>query len=135
MTRSPYWLFELEGMTQALSDRPADRPVLPLARASARKRAYTGNGTNDGTSTERDTLAQQPAMSDEEREAIRQAGAEDAWRSRAEHGFPERIQDPAEVAMLAAILRDIPAPRPPSESISDEKGPGSISQKSGGDDH
>ena len=36
-----------------VSDRPADRPVPPLARASARKRAYTDNGTNDGTSTER----------------------------------------------------------------------------------
>jgi hypothetical protein len=54
--------------------------------------------------------AQQPTMSDEEREAIRQAGAEDALRSRIEHGFPERIEDPAAVAMLAAILRDIPAP-------------------------
>ena len=106
-----------------MSDRPAGRPVPPLARASARKRAYTGNGTNDGTSTERDIPAQQPAMSDEEREAIRQAGAQDARRSRAEHGFPERIEDPAAVAMLAAILRDIPAPRPPSESTSDERDP------------
>ena len=33
----------------------SDRPVPPLARASARKRAYTGNGTDDGTSTERRT--------------------------------------------------------------------------------
>jgi hypothetical protein len=30
-----------------VSDRPAGRPVLPLARASARKRANTRNGTND----------------------------------------------------------------------------------------
>ncbi len=36
-----------------MSDRPADRPVPPLARASARKRAYTDNGTNDGTNAER----------------------------------------------------------------------------------
>jgi excisionase family DNA binding protein len=36
-----------------VSDRPADRPVPPLARASARKRVYTDKGTNDGTSTER----------------------------------------------------------------------------------
>jgi hypothetical protein len=106
-----------------VSDRPADRPVPPPARASARKRAYTGNGTNDGTNTERRTSAQQPAMNDEEREAIRQAGAEDARRSRAEHGFPERIEDPAAVAVLAAILRDIPAPRPPSESTSNERNP------------
>lgn len=49
-------------------------------------------------------------MTDQEREVIRQAGAEDARRSRAEHGFPERIEDPAAVAMLAAILRDIPHP-------------------------
>jgi hypothetical protein len=106
-----------------MSDRPDDRPVPPLARASARKRAYTGNGTNDGTSTERDIPAQQPAMSDEDREGIRQAGAEDARRSRAAHGLPERIEDPAAVAMLAAILRDIPAPRAPSESASDERDP------------
>jgi hypothetical protein len=62
-------------------------------------------------------------MSEEEREAIREAGAADARRSRAEHGFSERIEDPAAVAMLAAILRDIPAPRLPSESISDERDP------------
>ncbi len=37
-----------------MSDRPADRPVPPLARASARKRAYTANGTNDETNAERD---------------------------------------------------------------------------------
>ncbi len=36
-----------------MSDRPAGRPVPPLARASARKRAYAAYGTNDGTSTER----------------------------------------------------------------------------------
>ena len=38
-----------------MSDRPADRPVPPLARASARKRAYTPHGTYDGTSTQRRT--------------------------------------------------------------------------------
>jgi hypothetical protein len=54
-------------------------------------------------------------MTGEEREAIRQVGAEDARRSRIEHGFPERIEDPAAVARLATILRDIPAPRSPSE--------------------
>ncbi len=36
-----------------MSDHPADRPVPPLARASARKRAYTADGTNDRTSAER----------------------------------------------------------------------------------
>jgi excisionase family DNA binding protein len=36
-----------------MSDRPAGRPVPPLARASARKRAYTADGTNDETSAER----------------------------------------------------------------------------------
>jgi len=45
------------------------------------------------------------AMSDQERAAIRQAGAEDARRSRARQGLPERIEDPAAVALLAALLR------------------------------
>jgi hypothetical protein len=58
-------------------------PSPPVARASARKCANTGNGTNDGTSTERHAPAQQPAMTDEEREAIQQVGAQDARRSRA----------------------------------------------------
>jgi hypothetical protein len=39
-------------------------------------------------------------------------GADDARRSRAEHGFPERIEDPAAVALLAALMRDArPPPR------------------------
>jgi hypothetical protein len=38
-----------------VSHHPADRPVPSLARASARKRADTSHGTNDGTSTERRT--------------------------------------------------------------------------------
>jgi hypothetical protein len=62
-------------------------------------------------------------MTDQEREAIRQAGAEDARRSRTEHGFPERIEDPAAVAMLAGLLREIPAARSPSESTSNERNP------------
>ena len=62
-------------------------------------------------------------MSAEDRAAIRQAGAEDARRSRTRQGLPERIEDPAAVAMLAAILRDIPAPRLQNESISDERDP------------
>jgi predicted DNA-binding transcriptional regulator AlpA len=36
-----------------MSDRPTDHPVPSFARASARKRAYTDNGPNYGTSTER----------------------------------------------------------------------------------
>ena len=62
------------------------------------------------------------AMSDQERAAIRQAGADDARRSRARQGLPERIEDPAAVAVLAAILRDVPAPRH-SESSSHERKP------------
>ena len=41
-----------------------------------------------------------------------QRRADDARRSRAELGFPERIEDPAAVALLAALLRDArPPPR------------------------
>ena len=80
----------------------SDRPVPPLAHSSS----------------------QQPTMSEEERESIRKAGADDGRRSRVEHGFSERIEDPAAVAMLAALLRDIPVPRPPSESTSEVRNPG-----------
>ena len=51
------------------------------------------------------------AMSDQERAAIRQAGADDARRSRTRQGLPERIEDPAAVAVLAAVLRDTSAPQ------------------------
>jgi hypothetical protein len=54
-------------------------------------------------------------MSYEEREAIRKAGADDARCSRAAQGLPERIEDAAAVAVLAAIMRDARAP-PPSET-------------------
>jgi hypothetical protein len=64
-------------------------------------------GQADGTSTPGGSAQ---ALSDQERAAIRQAGADDARRSRAEQGFPERIEDPAAVAVLAALLRDT---RPP----------------------
>ena len=63
------------------------------------------------------------AMSVEERAAIRKAGADDARRSRARQGLPERIEDPAAVAVLAAIMRDSPARPAPSESTSDERKP------------
>jgi excisionase family DNA binding protein len=35
-----------------VSDRPEVRPVPPLVHASARKRAYAADGTDDGTSTQ-----------------------------------------------------------------------------------
>jgi len=41
----------------------------------------------------------------------------------ARQGLPERIEDPAAVAVLAAILRDTPALPPPSESTHDERKP------------
>jgi hypothetical protein len=100
-----------------VSDRPEDRPVPGLARASARNARTSTAGRTDGTTTERGT-AQHP-MSELERERIRKAGADDARRSRIEHGFPERIEDPATVAVLAAILRDARAP--PTHSTKNER--------------
>jgi hypothetical protein len=44
-------------------------------------------------------------LSPEERAAIRRAGAEDARRSRLKQGLPERVEDPAAIAVLAALLR------------------------------
>jgi hypothetical protein len=53
-------------------------------------------------------------LSRQDREAIRAAGAQDARRSRAEQGLPERIEDPATAALLAAMLRD-QSPQPPQQ--------------------
>jgi len=91
-----------------VSDRLGGPPVPGPARASARTARTPAAGQADDTSTPGGG-ARQP-LSDQERAAIRQAGADDARRSRAEHGFPERIEDPAAVAVLAALLR---AARPP----------------------
>ena len=44
-------------------------------------------------------------LSPEERAAIRRIGAEDARRSRLRQGLPERVEDPAAIAVLAALLR------------------------------
>ena len=90
-----------------MSDRPGGGPVPGPARASARA-AREAAGRADGTSTPGDT-ARQP-LSDKDRAAIRQAGADDARRSRAGQGFPERVEDPAAVALLAALFV-IPARR------------------------
>jgi hypothetical protein len=100
-----------------VSDRPEDRPVPPLARASARNARTRTTGRTDGTTTERDAPAQEP-LSDHVRESIRKAGAEDARRSRIANGLPERIESSEAVATLAAILR-----RPTSESTSRERNP------------
>src|SRR5271166_4907961 len=62
-----------------MNDRLAGRPVSPPARASARKRANTDDGTRRETS-------RRAAMSAEERAKVRRAGAEDARRSRIEQG-------------------------------------------------
>ena len=87
-------------------DRPERAPACladPAGAAAAADDAHDRPRPGD--------TAQQP-LSDQERAAIRQAGADDARRSRAEHGFPERIEDPAAVAVLAALLRDAcPPPR------------------------
>jgi hypothetical protein len=61
-------------------------------------------------------------LSPEERAAIRRAGAEDARRSRLKQGLPERVEDPAAIAVLAALLRT--AQHRTQESASDETGNG-----------
>lgn len=50
-------------------------------------------------------------LSEEERAAIRNAGLEDAHRSRLRQRLPERIEDPAAIAILAALLRTTPSTR------------------------
>ncbi|HEY1918583.1 MAG TPA: hypothetical protein VGH27_23665 [Streptosporangiaceae bacterium] len=44
-------------------------------------------------------------MSEAERAKVRAAGAQDARRSRLQQGLPERVEDPAALAILAALLR------------------------------
>ena len=63
------------------------------------------------------------AVSAEDRAAIRQVGAEDARRSRARQGLRERIEDPAAVAVLAALLRAAPAPEPKARTRRHERNP------------
>jgi hypothetical protein len=57
------------------------------------------------------------AMSPEERAAVREDRGEEARRSRIRQGLPERIEGPAAVATLAAILRGSPTPRHQSKSL------------------
>jgi hypothetical protein len=100
-----------------VSARPEDRPVPSLARVSARNARTRTVGRTDGTSTHRGTHARQP-MSDQERETIRKAGADDARRSRIEHGFPERTEDPATVARLVRQSCATRAPPPSGSYVS-----------------
>jgi hypothetical protein len=96
--------------TAASSVRPGQAGTERARGCLLAGEAVAAAGRADRTSTPGDS-ARQP-LSDQERAAIRQAGADDARRSRAEQGFPERIEDPAAVAVLAALLRDArPPPR------------------------
>ena len=61
-------------------------------------------------------------LSPEERALIRRAGAEDARRSRLRQGLPERIEDPAAIAVLAALLHTARSTRT-QESTSDDNHP------------
>ena len=61
-------------------------------------------------------------LSPEERALIRRAGAQDARRSRLRQGLPERIEDPAAIAILAALLRTARSTRN-HESTSDDNQP------------
>jgi hypothetical protein len=57
-------------------------------------------------------------MNAEERAAVRQAGAEDARRSRVRQGLPERVGRSGSGCRARHALAAVPAPRPPSESRS-----------------
>jgi hypothetical protein len=58
-------------------------------------------------------------LSEEERAAIRTAGMNAARRSRLRQGLPERIEDPAAIAILAALLRSPRSTRQPGTSDDD----------------
>lgn len=56
---------------------------------------------------------QEGAVTPEDRDAIRRAGARDSRASRAAASLPERIEDPAAVAQLAGLMRGTPRPGAP----------------------
>ena len=53
---------------------------------------------------------QEGAVTPEDRDAIRRAGARDSRASRAAAGLPEHIEDPAAAAQLAGLMRGTPRP-------------------------
>ncbi|HEV2372842.1 MAG TPA: hypothetical protein VGS19_11800 [Streptosporangiaceae bacterium] len=65
-----------------------------------------------------DTKPTRHTLTKADREKVRAAGAADARRSRLAAGLPERIEDPATIAMLAAMLRE---PATPGESTRDDR--------------
>jgi hypothetical protein len=93
----------------------SDRLSRPASRAPARVGPHTQLRRDDETTTHRnrkggeDRQPTMPTLSAEDRAAIRRAGAEDARRSRAGQGLPERIEDPATIATLAAMLGEPPS--------------------------
>jgi hypothetical protein len=106
-----------------MSDRLTDRLVSPPARASARKRANADHETRRETTPRhpRQDARPPPTMSAEQRAKARAAGAEDARRSRIRQGLPERIEDPAAIAILAALLRTEKLRKPEAGSNHDRK--------------
>ena len=114
-----------DGQLPAIADRPVGRGAAEeigafrlaeqwadrLSAARARCRQIDGRAKG----------SRRPAgrpLSNEDRQALRRAGAEDARRSRARQGLPERIEDPVTAAALAALLRDRPRPARDSRSPS-----------------
>jgi hypothetical protein len=61
-------------------------------------------------------------LTPEERTLIRRAGAEEARRSRRRQGLPERIEDPAAIGVLTALLRTARSTRN-QESTGDDNQP------------
>jgi hypothetical protein len=91
----------------------SDRRLSRASHAPARVGPHARLRRDDETTTDRDQKGGEDrplALRDEDREVIRRAGREDARRSRAAQGLPERIEDPAAIASLAAMLRDAITP-------------------------
>jgi hypothetical protein len=88
--------------------------ALALALLLASSPSVTTDGADDGRP--------RVTMSEEERAKVRKAGAEDARRSRLRQGLPERIEDPAAIAVLVALLRTART-IPETEDVSHEGKP------------
>jgi hypothetical protein len=93
---------------------PQARSLSPIVTTNKGGDARTPHGADDHPHA---------TMSDEERAKVRRVGAEDARHSGTHQELPERIEDPAVVAVLTSLLRAARAPEPKESTRRYERNP------------